>query len=161
MMLVYEISEAGTVTAIPIRVNDPKIQAALQQVREQYQRLGFKRPWVSFLAFQGGECVGVCGYKTAPQNERVEIFYTPFPEKEIPGFQGTVADMTRKLWEIAQFHNRRVDLITRTSAQESATTTLLKQLGFSQQGEVDDPQAGKMWEWSIEWPGKKKYAPKT
>src|SRR3989338_3573944 len=132
MLILYEITESGTGYA-PIDQQNKVIQDALTKTREHYQRFGFKRPWISFLAFEKGEYAGVCGFKAAPAGGKVEITYEPFPKKDD---EVIAADMIRKLTEIANFRDRTADVTIHISPEEDSTG-FLKNLGFSNYGLVD------------------------
>ena len=149
MLMVYEISEAGTVNA-PIDPQNKLIQEALAKVKEHYQKEGFKRPWVSFLAFEKGPCVGYCGFKSAPKEDgRLEIFFYPFPGKE----SAIVAtDMVRRLVEMTNFHDKKAIVTFCTSSSDDQTAKILKSLEFTVKGPLDTPQ-GQVWEWNFGWKG--------
>ncbi len=150
MLMIYEISQDGKVN-VPVDSQNPKIQEALKAAQEHYGRVGFKRPWVCFLAFEKGECVGSCGFKSPPKDGKVQIAYVPFPGQS----QEVAADMVRKLHEITNFHDKNLTVTVRTPLEEKASSSLLKRLGFVNEGTVDDPQAGKMLEWGIQWSHRK------
>ena len=40
-----------------------------------YQRVGFQRPWIGYFAEQDDLLVGMCGFKSPPKDDRVEIAY--------------------------------------------------------------------------------------
>ena len=152
MLMPYEISEAGTVS-VPIDAQNKMIQDALHQAKERYQAAGYKRPWISFLAFEKGACVGTCGFNGAPKDGKVEIFYLPFPgtPPEVP------LDMVRKIIEILHFNDRNAVMVTRTLAVENEFVQFLKELGLTHQV-VNDSQGNQIWEWSLVWGGHKRMA---
>ena len=43
-------------------------RSACEATAGLYQRVGFHRPWFGYLAEQDEQLVGMCGFKTPPQN---------------------------------------------------------------------------------------------
>jgi RimJ/RimL family protein N-acetyltransferase len=56
-----------------------------------YDSVGFVRPWLGFLAREHSACIGTCGFKGPPQNNRVEIAYFTFPGYEGRGYATQMA----------------------------------------------------------------------
>ncbi|GMV49558.1 MAG: hypothetical protein AMXMBFR67_11010 [Nitrospira sp.] len=44
-----------------------------------YETVGFDVPWIGYLALADETPVGACGFKSLPENGRVEIAYFMFP----------------------------------------------------------------------------------
>jgi len=113
---------------------------------ELYRRSGYQSPWVGYLAIENGVCVGTCGFKSAPQDMRVEIAYFTFPENE---GRGVATRMASELIRIARHVLPSITIFAQTLAEDNASTTILKKLGFQFDGELMHPEDGKVWEWSL------------
>lgn len=111
-----------------------------------YGAVGYVRPWLGYFALEHSVCIGTCGFKGPPQNNRVEIAYFTFPEYEGRGY---ATQMARKLIAIARETDAEVVIAAQTLPQESASTTILKKLGFVLQGSLDHPEDGEVWEWQL------------
>lgn len=114
-----------------------------------YRRTGFVRPWVGYLAEQGGQVVGTCAFKTPPQDGRVEVAYFTLPGYE---GQGVATRMAWHLAQIARESDKRVGIVAQTLPQESASTAVLRKLGFARTGTAHDDEAGEVWEWQMTMP---------
>ena len=84
------ITESGEpATAVPSR---PEIAAgAVEATAQLYRAVGYEPPWIGYLAIESGICVGMCGFKSPPQNNRVEIAYFTFPGNESRGIATRMA----------------------------------------------------------------------
>lgn len=52
----------------------PEVTAeVIQETVKHYDSVGFEQPWVGYLALSGSTPVGTCGFKSPPQDRRVEI----------------------------------------------------------------------------------------
>lgn len=109
-----------------------------------YARAGFIPPWIGYVSVRGGVPVGVCGFKGPPAGGRVEIAYHTFP-----GFEGrgVATAMARRLVELAVAREPAILVTARTLPRKSASTSILRKLGFLLQGIVEDPEEGTVWEW--------------
>jgi RimJ/RimL family protein N-acetyltransferase len=112
--------------------------------RQLYRVVGFAPPWIGYLAQESAVCIGSCGFKGPPVNKRVEIAYFTFPEYEGRGF---ATQMASALLGIAGEAGAEVIATAQTLPQESASTAILKKLGFVLIGTVDHPEDGEVWEW--------------
>ena len=112
---------------------------------ELYARCGYVEPWVGFLALEGGNCVGACGFTSPPARGVVEIAYFTYPDFER---RGIATRMAQRLISIAQGCDPSVRIIAHTLTEENASNHILKKLGFAFTGTVDHPEDGKIWEWS-------------
>jgi ribosomal-protein-alanine N-acetyltransferase len=64
----------------------PRLAAQVIEATTQlYKAVGYEPPWVGYLALEHGSCVGSCGFKSPPENNRVEIAYFTFPGHESGG----------------------------------------------------------------------------
>lgn len=134
-----EIDEAGRcIVAAPHLGEIGPAFAAL------YERAGFVRPWVGYVAVRQGVPVGSCGFKGPPAKGRVEIAYQTFE-----GFEGRgiATAMARRLLEIALADDPGVLVTARTLPKHGPSTSILRKLGFYLQGTVEDPDDGPVWEW--------------
>lgn len=111
-----------------------------------YKRMGFVPPWLGYFALDGSVCVGTCGFKSPPVANRVEIAYFTFP-----GFEGRgyATRMAEALIERGRMADMKVVIAAQTLPQESASTTILRRLGFAMVGTVDHPEDGPVWEWQL------------
>jgi ribosomal-protein-alanine N-acetyltransferase len=111
-----------------------------------YNSVGFERPWLGYFACLDSLCVGTCGFKGPPQNNRVEIAYFTFPGHEGHGY---ATRMARALIDKARETAADVIIAAQTLPHESASTTILRKLGFTQIGTMEHPEDGEVWEWHL------------
>ena len=58
----------------------PQIAAeVIEGTTQLYSAVGYKPPWIGYLAIENDIWVGTCGFKSPAQNNRVEIAYFTFP----------------------------------------------------------------------------------
>jgi [ribosomal protein S5]-alanine N-acetyltransferase len=119
-------------------------QLCLQTRDAVYGVSGFEFPWVAYLAFEKGVCIGTCAFKTPPKNDEVEIAFFSFPGNEGRGL-GT--EMARSLLEIAGNHAPFPHVGAQTMPKIDASTRILEKLGFFQHGSTQDPDMGRVWIW--------------
>jgi len=108
-----------------------------------YGSVGYQVPWVGYLAFEDGTCVG---FKSPPQNNRVEIAYFTFPGHE----SRRVA--TRMASELIRFAWEKMPAVTvaaQTLPEENASTSVLRKLRFRLVGALEHPEDGQVWEWQL------------
>ena len=100
-------------------------------------------PWGSYLARLGGQAIGICAFKSAPNGDgEVEIAYMTFPAFEGRGHAG---EMIALLTAIAE--DAGAMPIAHTLPEENASNTALRRNGYAYAGEVDDPEDGLVWRW--------------
>ncbi len=121
----------------------PSVIAAMLGV---YQKTGFVRPWIGYLALRADECIGTCAFKSPPNNGRVEIAYFTFPGHE---GQGVATLMARELLRIAAREDASVCITAQTLPEENASTAILAKLGFRRTGVAQDDEAGEVWAWEL------------
>ena len=92
-----------------------------------YRTVGYEPPWVGYLAIENGICVGTCGFKSPPQNNRVEIAYFTFPGHES---RGVATRMASQLIRLALDKMPAVTVAAQTLPEENASTSILKKLRF-------------------------------
>jgi len=100
-----------------------------------------------YLAIEGNNCVGCCGFTSPPVGGVAELAYFTYPDFEK---RGMATRMAQGLLSIARECDSSVKLIAHTLAEENASNHILKKLGFAFTGTVDHPEDGKIWEWSYE-----------
>ena len=111
-----------------------------------YKAVGYEPPWVGYLALENGSCVGTCGFKSPPENNRVEIAYFTFPGQES---RGVATQMASALIRIATNQTPGVTVAAQTLPEENASTSILKKLQFRLVGAVEHPEDGLVWEWQL------------
>jgi RimJ/RimL family protein N-acetyltransferase len=111
-----------------------------------YHAVGYGPPWIGYLAFEDNTCVGACGFKSPPQNNRVEIAYFTFPEHES---RGVATQMASELIRLAREKLPAVTVAAQTLPEENASTSVLKKLRFRLAGTLEHPEDGQVWEWVL------------
>ncbi|MBI1396522.1 MAG: GNAT family N-acetyltransferase [Betaproteobacteria bacterium] len=114
---------------------------------ELYAAVGYVPPWIGYLGFVAGECVGTCAFKAPPKDNRVEIAYYTFPDFER---HGHATSMASALMEIAFNAHPGIRLVAHTRAEENASTAVLTKLGFHLTGRGYDKDDGEVWEWVLQ-----------
>ena len=145
-MNLVPITRSGNVVSKQFALSDAASSVILPTVK-MYGRRGYIEPWIGYLAAQGGEWVGSCGFTSPPVGGIVEIAYFTFP-----GFErrGIATGMAQRLIMIAEKSNPSVRLIAYTLTEENASNHILKKLGFVFGGPIDHAEDGKIWEWQYE-----------
>ncbi|MEQ1515951.1 MAG: GNAT family N-acetyltransferase [Usitatibacteraceae bacterium] len=112
-----------------------------------YSRRGYEVPWIGYLAVEGTEFIGGCGFAGPARCGEVEIAYFTFPGKE---GRGVATEMARELIRISRNAATQAGIrfIAHTLPEESASTSVLRKLGFSLEGAVLHPEDGTVWKWS-------------
>lgn len=103
-------------------------------------------PWVGYLTLEGPLTVGTCGFKTPPQNGRVEIAYHTFL-----GFEGRgyATAMARALVIMARKTDSSLKIFAQTLPKKNASNHLLQKMGFYYLGQLTSPEDGEVWEWEL------------
>lgn len=139
------ITENGEL-AVPMS-SIPVIAAEVVGATTQlYGSVGYRPPWIGYLAFEDDTCVGACGFKSPPQNNRVEIAYFTFPEHES---RGVATQMASELIRLAREKLPAVIVAAQTLPKENASTSVLKKLRFRLAGTLEHPEDGQVWEWQL------------
>ena len=101
----------------------------------------------SWLMIDGGEVVGACGHKTAPDADgSVEIGYGVAETRRGRGHaSGAVAAMVA----LAANDPRIGALTARTAVANTASQGVLSRNGFIRVGESVDPEDGQMIDWRL------------
>ena len=118
----------------------------VEATTQLYESVGYEPPWVGYLALENGSCVGACGFKSPPENNRVEIAYFTFPGHES---RGVATRMASALISIATNKEPGVTVAAQTLPEENASTTILKKLQFRLVGSIEHPEDGLVWEWQL------------
>lgn len=111
--------------------------------------MGGDPKYFAYLAFnrETREIVGVGGFKGAPNELReIEMLIYVFPSFEGRGFGSAIASAllhTAREWSNVQY------LTAHTPAQESAATKILEKIGLQRIGEIEDPDDGLLWRWTM------------
>ena len=121
--------------------------AVIASTVQLYVRRGYIEPWVGYLAIEGGDCVGACGFTSPSVGGIVEIAYFTYPDFER---RGIATRMAQRLISIAQERDPSVRIIAHTLTEKNASNHILKKLGFAFTGTINHPEDGKIWEWSYE-----------
>ena len=121
--------------------------AVINSTVQVYAQRGYIEPWVGYLAIEGNNCVGCCGFTSPPVGDVSEIAYFTYPDFEK---RGIATFMAQHLLSIAQECDSSVRVVAHTLAEENASNHILKKLGFAFTGTIDHPEDGKIWEWSYE-----------
>lgn len=125
----------------------PQAAAEMMDAMTQlYRAVGYEPPWIGYLAVENEICVGMCGFKSLPQNNRVEIAYFTFPENES---RDVATRMAAELIRIAADEMPAVTVAAQTLPEENASTSVLKKLHFRFIETVEHPEDGLVWEWHL------------
>jgi len=119
---------------------------ALAATVKLYERTGFLRPWISYLATSGPLVVGICAFAAPPKKGRVEIAYHTF--KPFEG-QGIATMMVSELIKIARTADPEMEVFAQTAAQGNASSATLRKVGFEFVGEFPHTEVGRVWEWRL------------
>ena len=141
-MELIAITENGEL-AKPMPITAAEVVAATTRL---YGAVGYEPPWTGYLAFQDDSCVGACGFKSPPQNNRVEIAYFTFPGYESRGFATLMA---AELIRLAREKMPVVSVAAQTLPEENASTSVLKKLRFRLVSALEHPEDGQVWEWQL------------
>jgi len=139
------ITENGEL-AKPVPPAPPVAAEVLEATRKLYRAVGYEPPWVGYLAIENGTCVGTCGFKSPPQDNRVEIAYFTFPGHES---RGVATRMAAELVRMALDKMPALTVAAQTLPEENASTSVLKKLQFRFVGVLEHPEDGLVWEWQL------------
>ncbi|MDX6405512.1 MAG: [ribosomal protein S5]-alanine N-acetyltransferase [Blastocatellia bacterium] len=144
-MELIAITEHGQL-ARPLADAPPIVPEIVEAMTQLYRAVGYEPPWIGYLAVENGVCVGTCGFKSPPQNDRTEIAYFTFAGHES---QGVATRMASELIRLARSEMPAVIVAAQTLPEENASTSVLKKLQFSLVGTVEHPEDGAVWEWQL------------
>lgn len=124
----------------------PQVCEAISATVALYGRAGYRPPWIGYLGLEEAACVGICGFKSPPAGNRVEIAYCTLPPHE---GRGVATGMATGLIDIARRTDAGLSIAAQTLPEENASTAVLKKLGFECFGTARDPEVGLVWEWRL------------
>ena len=139
------ITESGEL-AKPAPATPHVAMEVVKATTQLYRAVGYQPPWIGYLAIENGACVGTCGFKSPPQNNRVEIAYFTFPGNES---LGVATRMASELIRLAWDNMPAVTIAAQTLPEENASTSVLKKLRFRFVSTVEHPEDGLVWEWQL------------
>ena len=115
---------------------DAPVQSAKEVVRQVvdatvalYERRGYVPPWTGYLAVQGDEIVGGCGFAGPPHAGEVEMAYFTFPGNEGKGIAKRMAGQLLEMTRSAALREG-VQLIAHTLPENGPSSSILKSLRF-------------------------------
>ena len=147
-MELIAITESGA-PAKPLPSTPPIAAEVVLAMTQLYRAVGYEPPWIGYLVVENGDCVGTCGFKSPPQNNRVEIAYFTFPGHES---RGVATRMATELITLATNKMPALIVAAQTLPEDNASTSVLKKLQFRFVGTVDHPEDGLVWEWQLNNP---------
>jgi [ribosomal protein S5]-alanine N-acetyltransferase len=95
---------------------------------------------------EGPQVVGICSFKSAPLNGRVEMAYFTFPEHE---GRGIATEMASQLVAMTTARPDVSSVAAQTLPERNASHRVLEKLGFRAMGTVNHPQDGVVLEWQL------------
>jgi [ribosomal protein S5]-alanine N-acetyltransferase len=133
--------------SVPGAANLPAdLQEHLRQSVGWFEKVGFRPPWVGYVAVDGDVAVGICAFKTAPKNGSVEIAYGTREEFQNRGY---ATAMARRLVQLAREAAPEILVTAQTLREKNASTRALEKAGFMRIGEAMDDEVGVVWEWQF------------
>jgi len=130
----------------PILFAPPVAAEIVEAMTQLYRAVGYELPWIGYLAIENDTCVGTCGFKSPPQNNRVEIAYFTFPGYES---RGVATRMASELIRLALNKMPALTVAAQTLPEENASTSVLKKLRFRLVDTLEHPEDGLVWEWQL------------
>jgi RimJ/RimL family protein N-acetyltransferase len=109
-----------------------------------YQKIGFRQPWIGYLAMQDGEVVGTGGFKGAPSAGSVELAYATRDEFRKKGI-GTA--ICKELVGLAIQADPDLEIMACTLPEHNFSTRILEKNHFEFAGTIIDPEDGEVWKW--------------
>ncbi|QOV89024.1 GNAT family N-acetyltransferase [Humisphaera borealis] len=125
-------------------VSEDVSQSYVDQLRES----DGADPWqygFAIILRDSNEAIGSVGFKGPPDaNGTVEIAYGIVPVHQGQGYAGEAAEAAIGF----AFANPKVRVIrAHTMPEHNASTSILAKCGFTQIGEIVDPEDGLVWRW--------------
>ena len=144
-MRLVPIEREGT-TSAPLSGAKEVVNQVIEATVALYERRGFVPPWTGYLALEGQEIVGTCGFAGPPHDGEVEIAYFTLPGHE---GQGIAKRMARSLLSLTgpTAVLQQVQYMAHTLPEDGPSTSILKSLGFEWAGELQHPEDGRVWKW--------------
>jgi ribosomal-protein-alanine N-acetyltransferase len=158
-----ELSEAPEGYAAPralvLTPHADLVQAVARQTLDFVQQRGIGAPWGGYLAVDPVTLVvvGTCAFKGPPDvRGEVEIAYFTFPTHE---GQGYATAMGRALCDRAAASIGVKWVRAHTLRDRNASVRVLEKLGFTWDGDVQDPEDGPVWRWVWQVPAGRSSGP--
>lgn len=142
-MRLHPIQQGGVVSKDAGQL-PPELLEVLTATAGLYALVGYAPPWICYIATDGDQPVGTCGFKSAPDAGRVEIAYFTFPGHE---GRGAATRMATALLGVAAQADPGVAVVAQTLPERNASHRVLEKLGFTCMGSVEHPQDGTVLEW--------------
>ncbi|MEO8262251.1 MAG: GNAT family protein [Pseudolysinimonas sp.] len=124
----------------------PEFPEAIGFTIDRLQSHPHEADWWMHFFLVNGLLVGSGGFVGRPRHGSVEIGY-----EIAPGFRGkhygtgAAAALVAKAFEAREVNS----VVAHTLTHENPSTMVLERLGFANEGEVKDVQAGKVWRWRL------------
>ena len=118
--------------------------ANCQATADLYRRVGFVPPWIGYVAVADSRPVGGGAFVGPPKEGYVEIAYFTLESEQGQGYASKTA---ASLVALARSHNPEIGLRAFTLKEDNPSTKILRSLGFSIVGVVQDADAGEVWDW--------------
>jgi [ribosomal protein S5]-alanine N-acetyltransferase len=144
-MRLVPIDRTGT-TTVPVQGATEVVGQVMEATLALYQRRGFVPPWTGYLAVEGDEVVGTCGFAGPPSAGEVEIAYFTLPGNEGKGIAKRMASSLLEMTKSTAVQ-QGVQYIAHTLPEHGASTSILKALRFELEGEIKHPEDGPVWKW--------------
>ena len=139
------IERKGTTTA-PLKDSAEVVGQVIEATVALYARRGFVPPWTGYLAVEGNEIVGTCGFAGPPIGGEVEIAYFTLPGNEGRGIAKRMASYLLEMTKPTALL-QRVHYIAHTLPKDGPSTSILRALRFELEGEIRHPEDGVVWKW--------------
>ena len=130
----------------PLDGQTEQLRQACQGTAELYREVGYVPPWIGYVAVCDGRAVGGGAFVGAPAEGRVEIAYYTLDGL---GGQGHASATARALVELAQRQDPELVVFAKTLPAANPSTRILRKLGFTQNGVVQDEDVGDAWLWEL------------
>lgn len=134
-------------------LSDPEgvLAGVVRDTLALYEARGFVLPWIGYVAVDGGQAIGTCGFAGPPHGGEVEIAYYCFPAYQ---GRGLATKMARLLIETHQAaaEAERCRFIAHTLPDPNASSRILGKLGFVCLGDIIHPEDGRIWKWQLDSP---------
>ena len=106
-----------------------------------YDAVGYRPPWVGYLADRDGEVVGACAFLSPPVDGQVELRCESFPEFRA---RGVGSEMTRQMVKLARAAEPGIEIHAHSEPCEDHTSRKLREFGFTR-----IPSEGEQWRWRL------------
>ena len=124
----------------------PEFPEAIAFTIDRFTTHPHEAEWWMHYFFVNGLLIGSGGFVGRPRHGAAEIGY-----EVAPGFRrrhygtGAAAALTRKAFATGEVSS----VIAHTLPHDNPSTMVLTRLGFTNEGEIKDPQQGVVWRWRV------------